>query len=517
MARGILDLNIDDNTQQDDSLFLSAPEQRGLEAATFGSILGQAPATGNIFGDLLSVAAQTAPAAVATFKERQSIKEKEAEYKEKTKSKDSLAMKYVALKTAPEDGFYELNSVIAQYPNLYMQGPTTSTKRVKVYRTLPDGKKVFDDVSINEYDNDKDETGVNKTLELIADRTPYFVWKDDESTAVSKALTQEELQELYKKGYNVSIEEPQGSINFKQREKQRTDDASTNLANAKNEYKAAAGVVRLKKEIEGVLGTQFGTSEALPGGIGGIAIGLESFKGAIKAGFNAAFNERSKEDQTLLDRVTRVLEREGANAPEDSIYGYVNRELRKARKSGDLNSVNKAQALKTLVTQLVYKVAKSRESGGKFSVPDIQFAFQSVGDSSSAAILRTGLDFLVRDVVMSNVSKLRAAGKEAYEKEYLKPDGIGRDNDKLDLHIFSGQKGFLGLDEYQDAMKEFYRYTERDLPLTWREYDYDYQLNLKKAIEKKEQEKKEQDEIDEILAPAIIKDENVPPLPGPQE
>ena len=72
------------------NLFLSAPEQRGLEAATFGTVLGQAPATGNIFGDLLSVAAQTAPASLATFKERQNIKEKEAEYKSK---KTSLAGK----------------------------------------------------------------------------------------------------------------------------------------------------------------------------------------------------------------------------------------------------------------------------------------------------------------------------------------------------------------------------------------------------------------------------------------
>jgi len=57
------------------------------------------------------------------------------------------------------------------------------------------------------------------------------------------------------------------------------------------------------------------------------------------------------------------------------------------------------------------------------------------------------LNFLVKDVVMDNVMKLRTAGKRAYEKMYLKPDGIGRDNDTLDLHIFSGQKGFLGLDE----------------------------------------------------------------------
>ena len=54
MANGILDLNTDDNTQQDDNLFLSQPEQRGLEAATFGSVLGQAPATGSFFGDIFS-------------------------------------------------------------------------------------------------------------------------------------------------------------------------------------------------------------------------------------------------------------------------------------------------------------------------------------------------------------------------------------------------------------------------------------------------------------------------------
>jgi len=518
MSEGILNLNVDDDTQQDDNLFLSAPEQRGLEAATFGSVIGQAPATGSIFGDIFSTLAQTAPAAVATFKERQSIKEKEAEYKEKSKSKDSLAMKYVALATAPEDGFYELNSVIAQNPNLYVQGPTTSTKRVKVYRTLPNGKKVFDDVSISEYDDDKDETGVNKTLELIADRTPYFIWKGDESTAVSKPLTQEELQSLSEKGFSVSIEEPQGSINFKQREKQRTDDASTNLSNAISEYKAAGGVVRLRNEIMEILaGDEFGRSEALPGGVGGIALSLKSLSGAIKSGFNAAYNKESAKDRDLYDEVSQTLEREGANAPEDSIYGLVNKQLRKAqqeyKKTGDLSSVQKAQALKTLVTQLVYKVAKSRESGGKFSVPDIQFAFQSVGDSSSAEILMTGLDFLVRDVVLDNVRKLRSSGKAAYENEYMKADGLGRDNDLLDLHIFSGQRGFTGLDEYQDVMKEFYKYNDIDIPETWKDYDYDFQLNLKKAIEKKRKEKESKDEIEEILKNAIPENNPNPP-PG---
>lgn len=71
-----------DKGDLDGNLFLSPREQKGLEAATFGSVIGRAPATGS-FGDIFSTLVQTAPAAVATFKERQSTKEKEAEYQSK--------------------------------------------------------------------------------------------------------------------------------------------------------------------------------------------------------------------------------------------------------------------------------------------------------------------------------------------------------------------------------------------------------------------------------------------------
>jgi len=67
-------------------------------------------------------------------------------------------------------------------------------------------------------------------------------------------------------------------------------------------------------------------------------------------------------------------------------------------------------------------------------------------------------------------------------------------------------------------MKEYYRFTGRQLPKTWSDYDYDFQFNLKKAKEKKEKEKKEKDEIDKILEDAIIKNntEDPPPIPGPE-
>ena len=34
-------------------------------------------------------------------------------------------------------------------------------------------------------------------------------------------------------------------------------------------------------------------------------------------------------------------------------------------------------------------------------------------------------------------------------------------------------EGFLGLDEYQNVMKEYYRFTSRELPKVWSDYDYE--------------------------------------------
>ena len=68
--------------------------QRGLEAATFATAIGQAPTTGSLLGDFFSTLGQLGPASLATLKERQSIKEKEAEYKTKViKERKSLAEK----------------------------------------------------------------------------------------------------------------------------------------------------------------------------------------------------------------------------------------------------------------------------------------------------------------------------------------------------------------------------------------------------------------------------------------
>ena len=55
------------------------------------------------------------------------------------------------------------------------------------------------------------------------------------------------------------------------------------------------------------------------------------------------------------------------------------------------------QGLKTSVINLSYLIAKAREPGGRFSVPDIELALASIGQSSNkisflAGLKRTGAD-----------------------------------------------------------------------------------------------------------------------------
>ena len=49
------------------------------------------------------------------------------------------------------------------------------------------------------------------------------------------------------------------------------------------------------------------------------------------------------------------------------------------------------QAAKTSVIDLAYSIAKAREPGGRFSVPDIELALESVGESSNKATFLAGL------------------------------------------------------------------------------------------------------------------------------
>ena len=480
MSEGIKSLG---NEEQDDNLFLSRPEQRGLEAATFGSVLGQAPATGNIFGDLLSVAAQTAPAAVATFKERQSIKEKEAEYKDKTEKKLDLATQFVALTSAPDvpvavtkQQLYE-DTLRPINERLYVKYEKSEESK----RLVNVNKKIFNEdgglvdvvpdiVAYTEYKKHPELYELQQNLDL------YYIYDEKKPGDIStQNLTTAAAKAIMEKNPNmvVTTKEPALYIEQITEIKARSKDKATEFNNAKKQYKAAGQVVRLAEELDAVIAERKG-GKPVTGNFGDAFIALEGLAGGIGSTFSALFDPNSEKDREIYADALKKLEqaaeeerKKPGGIKKDSMYAFAN--------NAALSTSEKAQKIKSLLTQLVYKIAKSRESGGKFSVPDIQFAFQSAGESSAANVLRTGLSVIVSDVVDDNVRSMRGALREMYPEKYTLRDEnqniIGYNEEAIDRDLFIGGPGVSGLGYYQNVLKSYYKFKKKDLPDDYKSFD----------------------------------------------
>ena len=76
---------------------------------------------------------------------------------------------------------------------------------------------------------------------------------------------------------------------------------------------------------------------------------------------------------------------------------------------------------RTLVTELAYAVAKSREEGGRFSVSDIELALKSIGDYSSPEQAKAALLRLGSITTQGNLSNMREF-YNTYEDKGLKGD-----------------------------------------------------------------------------------------------
>ena len=489
MANGILDLDIDDNNQ-DENLFLSAPEQRGLEAATFATAIGAAPSTGSLFGDLLSVAAQTGPTDLATFKERQSIKEKEAEYKDKIKKKKSLSTKFVALKSNPsvpilvtEQQAYD-DALLPLDQQKYTKVSEASKRVIDVYELTADGDRIPTKVTAVEYMANKDR------YEIPEEAKTYYIYpKDDPSNIRTETLKKSDtLKYIENDAVVITDQEPPEYQVMITEMKGIAKDKTTRYDNAIKQYKATGQVVRLSNELNAVLESQGDTP--VIGTVGDIFIGLEGLAGGISSGFSAIYDPSNEADkktyQEAQDMLAKAAREYQGKIPDDSLYAYAF--------NPSLSSSEKAQKVKSLLTQLVYKIAKARESGGKFSVPDIQFAFESAGKSSAANILKTGLSVIVQDVVEENVANMKATIRELYPEKYQKtiddPNNPGQklkipDDTALDKDLFIGGDKFGGLAYYQDVLKSYYGFTKRSIPKDWAPFDMKVQRQKdeEKAVE----------------------------------
>ena len=162
------------------------------------------------------------------------------------------------------------------------------------------------------------------------------------------------------------------------------------------------------------------------GDLGKVVLGLEGFKGFVQNGFDAfsksVFGGGTRTEKQINDEVQQDIKNFGGtdailehlenknnrgaalSKEEREVFDYLSGNL----KADDAQAVA-TQGLTAAVTQLVYMIAKTRESGGKFSVPDIEFAFASVGNSSNPKILMSGIDTVVNKTIMGVVNDTKNA------------------------------------------------------------------------------------------------------------
>jgi|TARA_A100000171_G_scaffold6186_1_gene4806 hypothetical protein len=473
MANGIKDLNTEDQEIKDSNLgltgditggqdtgdldgdlLLSPRESKGLEAAAFATMIGQAPTTGNLIGDFFSTLAQTGPASLAAYKERLSIKEKEAEYKSQ---KQSLASKlqpktyyrmvdgdlFPVVMTAKE--YYaesQLNpgSLIPYFdPGKYMEmfydnreGSDTFGQNVKYSASKA--------AILNEY---RMKNGMN----------PAFLPKDEEVTVYDDNQTNFNLVKQtmkmseFKKKFagkseeymaNVNTQEPGTEDPFSYKNKStkyldKNQRARETQEGLKPRLVAASGMLDYRKTIVDALAKQKGTT----GPVKDVTLGFGNLVGFVQQGidaFGVAMYGDKKGSQLAAAEANKLHNDRGGD---QAVKNY----LEKLEKQRDLTTAEQklldlytgklkpadelyasAQTIKTAVTQLVYMVAKTRESGGKFSVPDIEFAFQSIGDGSNIISLQKGIDTIMGETISSLMQSAESAYFEYGQEPLTKAD-----------------------------------------------------------------------------------------------
>jgi len=404
---------------------VDANTQRGLEAATFGSVIGQAPATGSFFGDIFSTLAQTAPASLATFKERQSIKEKEAEYKTKIKKESSLAEKM-----GKSDFLREVKVDGNELP--FDSQIERLVSREEQMARPGDFKKI--------YDSEK-----NEKLYIGPDNLPVYLPAQE-----ARALNEEAGKIIYKvKEDPIQVYDPTAKLldsiitmsptEFRKRlvnnpkltttipprvlldieayEKQYPIQKQ-NQREAKKRLSATQGLIQVQARIRESVkqGAEGGTSGAFYLGLNEAASfiknSIRSVVGQSKASKAEVAADLVKIENELLNRETGLLREQKFTVDQ---FGSEAKELEAKRKKlleaydkdPTLSQSVENQVLKSNFIQFAYMLAKSRESGGKFSVPDIQFAFMSAGDSSNPDRIIAGINQLVTDRVVNFVDELR--------------------------------------------------------------------------------------------------------------
>jgi hypothetical protein len=196
---------------------------------------------------------------------------------------------------------------------------------------------------------------------------------------------------------------------------------------------SASGMLDYRKTIVDAIAKQKGTT----GPVKDVTLGIGNVVGFVQQGidaFGVALYGDKKGSQLAAAEAKKLHNDRGGD---EAVKNYLQklegqRKLTTAEQklldlyTGKLKPADElyasAQTIKTAVTQLVYMVAKTRESGGKFSVPDIEFAFQSIGDGSNIISLQKGIDTIMGETISSLMQSAESAYFEYGQEPLTKAD-----------------------------------------------------------------------------------------------
>lgn len=154
-----------------------------------------------------------------------------------------------------------------------------------------------------------------------------------------------------------------------QRKKKQKSDADASMISARNVTQI---IRRLEKDMV--------EKGAFTGSAGDTVLAITGASGFIDSFVNRQREKdprRYAEERRQTEEAIRKL-----TDPENPSYN--------ARITRYLNAPE-TQAAKTSIIDLAYSIAKAREPGGRFSVPDIELALESIGESSNKATFLAGL------------------------------------------------------------------------------------------------------------------------------
>jgi hypothetical protein len=154
-----------------------------------------------------------------------------------------------------------------------------------------------------------------------------------------------------------------------QRKKKQKSDADASMISARNVTQI---IRRLEKDMveKGAFTGSAGDTVLAITGISGF---IDSFVNRQREADPRGYAEERRQTEEAIRKLTD---------PENPNYN--------ARITRYLNAPE-TQAAKTSIIDLAYSIAKVREPGGRFSVPDIELALKSIGESSNKANFLSGL------------------------------------------------------------------------------------------------------------------------------